>query len=88
MSKVVTDHDDLLTQSRYISMSKLRENIFLIRTRYVLQTTYGSQQFAKISVFNVDYFVLPLLLRPRLRSVAKIDWKKTPIFFFLLLVQK
>ena len=31
VSKVVADHADLLAQSRYIKLSKLRENIFLIR---------------------------------------------------------
>ena len=45
-------------------------------------------QFAKIRVFKVDNFVLPLILAPKLRSVAQIEWKKTPIHFFLLLVLK
>ena len=54
-------------------MSKLRENIFLIRT------TSGPQQFAKIRVFKVDNFVLPLILAPKLRSVAQID---IDIYFF------
>ena len=61
-------------------MSKLRENIFLIRT------TSGPQQFAKIRVFKVDNFVLPLILTPKLRSVAQIEWKKHPYLFFLLFV--
>ena len=57
-------------------MNKLRENIFLI------QTTSGPQQFAKIRVFKVDNFVLPLILAPKLRSVAQIEWKKHPYIFF------
>ena len=52
-------------------MSKLRENIFLIRTTSnyfeLLRTTSGCQQFAKIRDFKVDNFVLPLILAPKLR---------------------
>ena len=43
---------------------------------------YGSQQFAKIRVFEIDYLVFPLFLMPKLRSVALIEWKKTPIYIF------
>ena len=60
-------------------MSKLRGNGFLIR---ILQTTSGPQHFAKIRVFKVDNFVLPLILTPKLRSVAQIEWKKHPYIFF------
>ena len=63
-------------------MSKLRENIFLKRT------TSGPQQFAKIRVFKVDNFVLPLILASKLRSVSQIEWKKHPYIFFLLTIQK
>jgi hypothetical protein len=63
-------------------MSKFGANIFWIAT------TYGPQQFAKISVFKVDNFVLPIFLLPKLRSAALIEWKKHPCLFFLLLVQK
>jgi hypothetical protein len=45
-------------------------------------------KFAKISIFKVDNFVLPIFLLPKLRSVAQIEWKKHPYYFFLLLVQK
>ena len=34
------------------------------------------QQLAKIRVFKVDYFILPLFLLPKLRSVAQNEWKK------------
>jgi len=61
-------------------MSKLGINIILI------STTYGLQQFAKISIFKVDNFVLPIFLLPKLSSVAQIEWKKHPYLFFLLLV--
>ena len=50
-------------------MSKFGANIFWIAT------TYGPQQFAKISVFKVDNFVLPMFLLPKLRSVGQIEWK-------------
>ena len=46
------------------------------------------QQLAKIRVFKVDYFILPLFLVPKLRSVAQNEWEKHPLIFFLLLVQK
>jgi hypothetical protein len=46
------------------------------------------QQLAKIRVCKVDYFILPLFLMPKLRSVAQNEWKKHPFIFLLLLVQK
>ena len=48
----------------------------------LLPTTSGPQKFAKISVFIVDNFVLSIFLVPKLRSVAQIEWKKHPYFFF------
>ena len=51
--------------------------------------TGGEPQYlAKIRVFNVDYFILPLFLVPKLSSVSQNEWKKHPYIFFLLLVQK
>ena len=35
-------------------------------------------KFAKIRGFKVDYFILPLFLVPKLRSVAQNEWKKHP----------
>ena len=46
------------------------------------------QQLAKIRVFKVDYFILPLFLVPKLKSVTQNEWKKHPYIIFLLLVQK
>ena len=46
------------------------------------------QQLAKIKVFKVDYYILPLFLVPKLRSVAQNEGKKHPYIFFLLSVQK
>ena len=43
---------------------------------------------AKIRVFKVNNFTLPLFFLPKLRSVAQNEWKKHPYIFFLLLVQK
>ena len=62
-------------------MSKFGANIFWIATTYFQLATYGPQQFAKISIFKVDNFVLPIFLLPKLRSVAQIEWKNTHIFF-------
>ena len=45
-------------------------------------------KFAKIRVFKVGYFNLPLFLVPNLKSAAQNEWKKHPYKFFLLLVQK
>ena len=46
------------------------------------------QLLAKIRVFKVAYFILPLFLVPKLRSVAQNEWKKQPYIFFLRFVQK
>ena len=46
------------------------------------------QELAKIRVIKVDYFILPLFLVPKLRSIAQNEWKKDPYIFFLLSVQK
>ena len=48
----------------------------------------GPQKLAKIRVFKVDYFILPILLVPKLRLVAQNEWKKHSYIIFLLLVQK
>ena len=34
------------------------------------------------SSFKVDYFILPIIVVPKLRSVAQNEWKKTPIYIF------
>ena len=36
------------------------------------------QQLAKFRVFKIEYFILPLFLVPKLRSVAQNEWKKHP----------
>jgi hypothetical protein len=38
-------------------------------------------KFAKIRVFIVNYFILPLFLVPKLRSMAQNEWKKHPYIF-------
>ena len=51
--------------------------------------THGEpQQLAKIRVFKVDYFILPLFLVPNLKSVAQNEWKKHPYIFFVTLGSK
>ena len=56
----------------------------------VLQLTQASflQKNQTLQVFKVDYFILLLLLVPKLRSVALSEWKIYPYIFFLLSVQK
>ena len=49
---------------------------------------FWSSIAAKIRVFRVDYFILPLLLEPKLKSVAQNEWKNHSYKFFLQLVQK
>ena len=45
--------------------------------------TSGEPQYlAKIRVFKVDYFILPLFLGPNLSSVSQNEWKKHPYIFF------
>jgi hypothetical protein len=39
-------------------------------------------QLAKIRVFKVDYFSLPLFWVPKLRLVAQNEWKKHPYIIF------
>ena len=57
-------------------MGQFRANVFLIRL------TSGPQKFSKISISKVDNFDLPIFLTPKLRSVAKIEWKKHSYLFF------
>jgi hypothetical protein len=45
-------------------------------------------QFAKIRVFKVDNFVLPLFLAQKLRSVAQIETKKQKYLFFSIFGSK
>ena len=40
-------------------------------------TNWEPQQLAKIRVLKVNYFILPLFLVPKLRSVAQNEWKKS-----------
>ena len=51
--------------------------------------TIGEPQWlAKIRVSKVEYFILPLFLVSKLRSVVKNEWKKHPYIFFLFLIRK
>ena len=44
--------------------------------------TSGEPQYlAKIRVFKVDYFILPLFLAPKLSSLSQNEWKKHPNIF-------
>ena len=59
-----------------LSEFALTEDLVYFELLLVLSST-----FAKIRVFKVDNFVLPLILAPKLRSVAQIEWKKHPYIF-------
>jgi hypothetical protein len=54
MSKVVADHDDLLTHWRYIYMSKFITKIFLIQTTL---NYFWLQQFAKFWLSKSIFYV-------------------------------
>ena len=45
-------------------------------------------KFAKIRVFKVDYFNVPLFWVQNLKPVAQNEWKKHSYKVFLLLIQK
>ena len=70
---------------RVLQKNQYTQRILL---NFVNWTNGEPQKLAKIRDFKVDYFILPLFLVPKLRSVAQNEWKKHPYIFFLLLVQK
>ena len=53
-----------------------------------LERFLHKNQHTKRKVCKVDYFILPLFLMPKMRSVAQNEQKKHPYIFFLLSVQK
>ena len=61
VSKVVADHDDLLTHWRYIQMSKLRANIFLTPTtsNYLWSSVVCKNQNFKVDCFDLTLFWAP-----------------------------
>ena len=63
----------------FLHMNQHTQRIFL---NFEFWTNGLPQLLAKIRVFKVDYFSLPLFLVPKLRSVAQNEWKNTHIFFF------
>ena len=63
---------------RFLPKNQNTENNF---ENFENWTNVEPQQLAKIrvnwlQVFKVDYFILPLFLVPKLRSVAQNEWKK------------
>ena len=76
-------------QTGYIKLKRFLHRKFL---NFENWTNGELQLLAKIRVFKVDYFIRPLFLVPKLRSVhcSGTKWaEKTPIYiFFLLSVQK
>ena len=71
---------------RFLPKNQHAKRIFLNFENWI--SGGGAQKLAKIKVFKVNYFILPLFVVPKLRSVAQNEWKKHPYIFFLLLVQK
>ena len=57
VSLVEADHYDLLTQTRYILMSKLRKNIFLIQTT---SNYFWSSAVCNFLTFKVNFLCLKL----------------------------
>ena len=51
-------------------------------------TSGEPQKLAKITVFKVEYFIPPLILVPKLRSVAQNEWKKHPYIYIFTLSSK
>ena len=48
----------------------------------ITSTYFWASEVFKISISKVDNFDLPIILTPKLRSVAKIEWKKHSYLFF------
>ena len=65
---------------RFLPKNQHTQRMFL---NFKNWTNGGPQKFAKIRIFKVDYFILPLFLIPKLRSVAQNEF-----IFSLLLIQK
>ena len=66
---------------RFFPKNQHTQRIFL---NFKNWTNGGPQKLAKIRVFKIDYFILPLFLVPKLRSVAQNEWKKHAniLFYF------
>ena len=65
-------------------MSKFRTNIFSIAT---ISNYFWFSVACKNQRFEVIYFILPLILVPKLKSVAKNEWERqltfSTIFYFI-----
>ena len=85
INRVVAVSLPQLTQASFLQKNQTLQNRFLIS---VTLRWHRVSVACKNQSFKVDYFILPLFLVPKLRSVAQNEWKKHPYLFFLLLVQK
>ena len=84
VTKVVTIHDDLLTQQRNIWMSEFRTNILLIRT--TVPTTYGPQKFSKIRGLKVTYFYLPSQKLSQIENMTWVLWNYCFFYFIFYFI--
>ena len=57
---------------------KMQSNAYIMAI-WVVEFSNGVY---KIRVCKVDFFIVPLFLMPKLKSVAQNKWKKTPIYIF------
>ena len=76
VANVVAHHYELLTQWRYIWMSKLGAKIFLILT------TYGLQQFAKSAFLKLTVLFFQYFCCQNWDQLHKLSGKNTHIIFF------
>ena len=76
---LVTLRPRQLTQASFLQKNQTLQNVFLIS---VMQRWHRASVACKNQRFKVDYFILPLFLVPKLRSVAQNEWKKHPYIFF------
>ena len=83
-----TETKNLLTSGDFKCLCVILSNQIRVVAFGVPQLTQASFLQKNQMSQKVDYFILPLFLVPKLRSVAQNEWKKHPYIFFLLLVQK
>ena len=80
VSKVVAHHEKLLTQWRYKYKWVNSAPIFFLQQ--LLRTTYGPQQFAKISVLKLTILFFQYFWCQNWDQWHKLSGKNTHIYFF------
>ena len=72
-------------QTQYIKLERFLHNNQHTQRKFLNYENWTNREpqlLAKIKVFKVDYFILPLFLVPKLWSFAQNEWKKHPYIFF------